>query len=90
MQTEFAQYCKPQELVKDFGGTASKAEKKNVNLRLVSYRNITKLLYLKWKLKEKKQKKKTKRREKGYARNRTQDLRHASQSFTTRPRGTHT
>ena len=47
MQTEFAQYCKPQDLPKDFGGTASKAEKKNVNLRLVSYRNITKLLYLK-------------------------------------------
>ena len=47
MQTEFAQYCKLQDLAKDFGGTASKAEKKNVNLRLVSYRNITELLYLK-------------------------------------------
>lgn len=28
MQTEFAQYCNPQDLAKDFGGTASKVEKK--------------------------------------------------------------
>ena len=84
MQTEFAQYCKSQDLAKDFGGTASKAEKKNVNLRIVSYRNITKLLYLTIKTKGKEAEKK------GYVRNRTQDLRQASQSFTTRPRGTHT
>ena len=64
MQTEFAQYCKPQDLAKDFGGTASKAEKKNVNLRLVSYRNITKLLYLRLKLKEKKHKKKDEKKRK--------------------------
>ena len=37
-----------------------------------------------------KKKDEKKRREKGYARDRTQDLRHASQSFTTRLRGTHT
>ena len=41
---------------------------------------------------EKKRRKEEKRSEekKGYVRNRTQDLRQASQSFTTRPRGTHT
>ena len=40
--------------------------------------------------KKKTKRREKKRREKGYFRNRTQDLRHASQSFTTRPRGTHT
>ena len=29
MQKEFAQHCKSQDLAKDFGGTASEAEKKN-------------------------------------------------------------
>ena len=45
---------------------------------------------MKTKGKEAEKKDEKKRREKGYVRNRTQDLRHASQSFTTRPRGTHT
>ena len=30
MQTEFAQYCKSQDLAKDFEGMASKAEKKKL------------------------------------------------------------
>ena len=49
---------KSQDLGKDFGGTASKAEKKickSKNCKL--YRNITKQLYLKWKLNERKRKK---------------------------------
>ena len=64
MQTEFAQYCKSQDLAKDFGETASKAEKKNVNLRIVSYRNITKLLYLTMKTKGKEAEKKRQKEEK--------------------------
>ena len=64
MQTEFAQYCKSQDLAKDFGGTVSKAEKKNVNLRIVSYRNITKLLYITMKTKGKEAEKKRRKEEK--------------------------
>lgn len=37
MRTEFAQYCKSQDLAKDFGGMASKTEKKFVNLKIVSF-----------------------------------------------------
>ena len=54
---------KSQDLAKDFGGTASKAEKKickSKNCKL--YRNITKQLYLKWKLNERQRKKKKKKR----------------------------
>ena len=51
---------KSHDLAKDSGGTASKAEKKicksKTDCKLSIYRNLTKLLYLKWKLNEKKKK----------------------------------
>ena len=56
---------KSQDLAKDFGATASKAEKKickTKNCKLY-IRNITKLLYLKCKLKERKKKKKDEKKQ---------------------------
>ena len=58
---------KSQDLAKDFGATASKAEKKickTKNCKLY-IRNITKLLYLKCKLKERKKKKKDEKKTSG-------------------------
>ena len=49
---------------KTSGERQVKPRKKIVNLRIVSYRNITKLIYLKWKLKEKKQKRNYKKKRK--------------------------
>ena len=87
---------KSQDLAKDLGVTASKAEKKICQSKLWAiYRNVRKLLYLKWKLHEKKKKKKKKRKEK----KRREKVLHRfelepfgaqGESFTTNQRGTRT
>ena len=86
---------KSQDLAKDFGATASKAEKKickTKNCKLY-IRNITKLLYLKCKLKERKKKKKDEKKTSGEEKVmsgtelETSDT--PGQRFTTRPSGTH-
>ena len=88
---------KSQDLAKDLGGTASKAEKKICQSKIVSYiqkhnKTVIPKMETKWKEKEKKRRKEKKRSEekKVLPRCELRPFVAPGESFTTRPRGTHT
>ena len=93
---------KSQDLAKDLGGTASKAEKKICQSKIVSYiqkhnKTVIPKMETKWKEKEEKRRKEKKRKEKKRSEQKKVlprcELRPfgaPGESFTTRPRGTHT
>ena len=86
---------KSQDLAKDLGGTASKAEKKICQSKIVSYiqkhnKTVIPKMKTKWKEKEKKEEKKRSEEKKVLPRFELGPFGAPGESFTTRPRGTHT